>query len=73
MKPTYKMILALAFSGLVACESNPAMDLGQSNLIPIPNKIEATGSSFKLDQRVVIKIESGAEMENLAEQLSSMM
>ncbi|MDA8595408.1 beta-N-acetylhexosaminidase [Flavobacteriaceae bacterium] len=45
------------------CEPNPKMDLSQSTLIPIPNSVNASGSSFKFDGDLEINITD--DLDNL--------
>jgi len=70
MKKLFSSLILSASILLVACEPNPKMDMGESVLIPIPNRVDARGSSFKFDDDIEINI--SGELENLGFQAQEM-
>lgn len=64
-----KFILRLSLILVIlntSCQQNPEMYIDQQALIPIPNEVKQTGSSFLLSKKTKINISNG--LENIAAQ-----
>lgn len=67
--PLSSLALAVIFSALFSCQSEPATDLGQAALIPYPYQVVADSSNFVLRAKSVIQVADNEALIPLAHSL----